>query len=229
MENIINISVPNKTVLKIPRPNIPNMPNMPNTSNMSNMLPNMPNMFDILPNMPNMLNVANTTTDPKTLVNLNKFMFNGKRICVIIDEDYNPWFYGSQLAALMGYKRPNHVLLIHVKDKYKKAYKELKHKNNKHKIFFDGRAYKKTTIFIDELGLYQLISRSRLPCVDKFREWLFEDLLPEIKKYKEYQFNRNFVSLLEINYCLCSRLNKEIYSNQALQEVLKQIQSKPKD
>ena len=41
----------------------------------------------------------------------------------------------------------------------------------------------KWTTFIDEAGFYELVIRSKLPAAKKFRDWVFEKVLPSIYKW----------------------------------------------
>ena len=45
----------------------------------------------------------------------------------------------------------------------------------------------KYCIFIDEAGFYELVFRSRLPTAKMFREWVFSNVLPSIRKYGYYR------------------------------------------
>ncbi|CAB4008217.1 Hypothetical predicted protein [Paramuricea clavata] len=41
-------------------------------------------------------------------------------------------------------------------------------------------------IFVTEPGLYSLVSRSRLPAAEDFQRWVFEDVLPSIRRTGTY-------------------------------------------
>nr|AGE61373.1 BRO-D [Chrysodeixis chalcites nucleopolyhedrovirus]AGE61823.1 BRO-D [Chrysodeixis chalcites nucleopolyhedrovirus] len=38
------------------------------------------------------------------------------------------------------------------------------------------------TVFISEAGVYALIMKSKLPAAEEFQRWLFEEVLPELRK-----------------------------------------------
>ena len=43
------------------------------------------------------------------------------------------------------------------------------------------------TVFVSEPGLYLLILKSKLPIAEKFQDWVFEEVLPSIRKHGEYK------------------------------------------
>lgn len=55
----------------------------------------------------------------------------------------------------------------------------------KHEVI-DKLGRKQNKKFIDEGNLYRLITRSKLPQADEFEEWVFEDVLPSIRKHGLY-------------------------------------------
>lgn len=42
-------------------------------------------------------------------------------------------------------------------------------------------------LFVSEPGLYQLLSRCRVPAAEPFQDWLFDEVLPQIRKTGSYQ------------------------------------------
>ncbi|AAY84045.1 BRO-D [Chrysodeixis chalcites nucleopolyhedrovirus] len=42
------------------------------------------------------------------------------------------------------------------------------------------------TVFISEAGVYALIMKSKLPAAEEFQRWLFEEVLPELRKTGKY-------------------------------------------
>jgi len=40
--------------------------------------------------------------------------------------------------------------------------------------------------FIPEGDLYRLIARSKLPAAEKFERWIFDEVIPSIRKYGAY-------------------------------------------
>ena len=61
----------------------------------------------------------------------------------------------------------------------------------------------KYTIFIDESGLYNLLSNSKKDLAEKFKDEIFTNILPSIRKTGEYNVNKNDKEKIKI-------LNEEI-------------------
>ena len=51
--------------------------------------------------------------------------------------------------------------------------------------------FQSTTIFIDEAGLYKLLSNSKKDLAEKFKDEIFSNILPNIRKTGEYIVNKN--------------------------------------
>ena len=103
--------------------------------------------------------------------NIAVFEFESKELEVVVI-DNNPWFNASQFAKALGYTNPSEAIQDNVSAKYSQQL-DL------------GRRGKKP-IFISEPGLYQLIMRSNLPSAEKFQDWVFEEVLPSIRKTGTY-------------------------------------------
>lgn len=111
--------------------------------------------------------------------------FENNKIKIFLKNNTELWFKGKEVAEVLGYKNLNDVLYTKVSDKYKKTYGELCdmekacHHNNEQKV-----------IYINEPGLYELIFSSKLHIAQKFKSWVFEDVLPKIKKHGEYTLKK---------------------------------------
>ena len=78
----------------------------------------------------------------------------------------------------MGYTNPRKAIRDHTKERgvtIRSVIDKLGRKQNKK--------------FIDEGNLYRLITRSKLPQVDEFEEWVFEEVLPQIRRTGTYSIN----------------------------------------
>ncbi|EJE08193.1 phage antirepressor [Staphylococcus epidermidis] len=85
------------------------------------------------------------------------------------------WFPAIQVAETLGYSNPHKAVKDHTKERgvtIRSVIDKLGRKQNKK--------------FIDEGNLYRLITRSKLPQADEFEEWVFEDVLPSIRKHGLY-------------------------------------------
>jgi prophage antirepressor-like protein len=47
------------------------------------------------------------------------------------------------------------------------------------------------TVFISEAGVYALIMKSKLPAAEEFQRWLFEEVLPELRRSGKYSIEKD--------------------------------------
>ena len=93
-----------------------------------------------------------------------------------IDHKCRVWFKAKEVAEILGYKNTVDAINKHVSEIHKK------------KIFQQRETRGCTkTYFIDEAGFYELVFKSRLPNARIFREWVFSNVLPSIRKYGYYR------------------------------------------
>lgn len=88
------------------------------------------------------------------------------------------WFPAIQVAEILGYTNPHKAVRDHTKERgvtIRSVIDKLGRKQNKK--------------FIDEGNLYRLITRSKLPQADEFEEWVFEEVLPQIRRTGTYSIN----------------------------------------
>lgn len=88
-------------------------------------------------------------------------------------------FCGSDVARELGYARPNEAFARHAKGTLKQ------------RILTNGG--EQEMLFITEGDVYRLIVRSKLPAAEKFERWLFDEVVPMIRKTGGYMTD----SLLE--------------------------------
>lgn len=104
---------------------------------------------------------------------LQEFNFQGNQLrTVMIDSD--PFFVGKDAASAIGYLDTNSALKAHVKSKYKRGWR-----------ITTPSGIQEVTV-ISEPGLYQLASESKLPSADPFQDWVYEKVLPSIRKHGAY-------------------------------------------
>lgn len=83
----------------------------------------------------------------------------------------SPWFCGKDVCEVLEYT--NH----------KKAIKDHCRENGVTKCYLtDSIGRERETNFINEGNLYRLITRSKLPKAQEFEEWIFDEVLPSIRK-----------------------------------------------
>ena len=89
-----------------------------------------------------------------------------------IDEECCVWFKAKEVAQILGYQKSRNAVEKHVSKKYKKE-----------APIQDPLGGEQKCVIINEYGFYELVFKSRLPAAKIFREWVFEKVLPAIRKY----------------------------------------------
>ena len=92
-------------------------------------------------------------------------------ILILNNKEY---FSAVECAEKLGYSNPHDAIKKHCKEKGVAF----------HEVLSNGGIQKKK--FIDEGNLYRLITKSRLPKSEKFEEWIFDEVLPTIRKHGAY-------------------------------------------
>ena len=94
------------------------------------------------------------------------------------------YFKAKDVAAALGYLKERNAIREHVSDTYKKKLCELGGPQLR-----AGANEPENTVYVTEPGLYELIFSSKLPGAVKFRKWVFEDVLPQIRKTGGYELS----------------------------------------
>ena len=90
----------------------------------------------------------------------------------IIEKDGQPLLCGSDVAKALGYARPNDAISAHCRATVK------------HSTPIAGKM--QDINYIPEGDLYRLITNSKLPSAEKFESWVFDEVLPSIRKTGSY-------------------------------------------
>lgn len=96
--------------------------------------------------------------------------FGSVRSIMVNDE---PYFVGKDVAEILGYKKPENALSVHVEQEDKTTTL----------IQGTGSNYKTTVTIINESGLYSLILSSKMPKARQFKRWVTSEVLPAIRKH----------------------------------------------
>lgn len=92
-----------------------------------------------------------------------------------IEENGNVLFCGSDIAKALGYDQPHKAVERHCK----------KNGGTFHTVI-DSLGREQQARFINEGNLYRLIANSKLPSAEKFEGWIFDEVLPSIRKHGAY-------------------------------------------
>lgn len=90
-----------------------------------------------------------------------------------IEEDGKVLFCGSDCAKALGYQNPSRD--VNRRCKYIEK-----------RCATDSVGRQQETLFIPEGDLYRLITHSKLPSAEKFESWVFDEVLPTIRKHGAY-------------------------------------------
>ena len=122
------------------------------------------------------------------------------RIRGFIDEKGNPWFLAGQVCRCLGIKNSSDAIsrIIEEHNRYQDhikgvgiSYPLLQTEGGKQKV-----------CVISESILYELIFKSEKEKAFRFRKWVFEDVLPSLRKHGEYRMQgklilRSFTDILK--------------------------------
>jgi prophage antirepressor-like protein len=89
-----------------------------------------------------------------------------------VEENEKIMFCGSDVAKALGYARPKDAISAHCKGAVK--YSTPTNGGNQQMLF------------ITEGDVYRLITHSKLPSAEKFESWVFDEVLPTIRKHGAY-------------------------------------------
>lgn len=103
---------------------------------------------------------------------LNVFAFDSQAVRVVM-VDGEPWFVGKDVAEVLGYARPNDALQQHCKGAVKRRPLSTPGGTQELRI-------------ISEPDMLRLIVGSKLPAAEAFERWVFEEVLPSIRKTGAY-------------------------------------------
>ncbi|WP_250881757.1 BRO-N domain-containing protein [Levilactobacillus brevis] len=104
---------------------------------------------------------------------MTPFNFEGNQVRTVMIDD-EPYFVGKDAALAIGYKNTRKAIHDHVKPKYQRE----------ERIVTPSGI--QTMTVISEPGIYQLAGQSKLPSAEPFQDWIYEDVLPSIRKTGTY-------------------------------------------
>lgn len=89
-----------------------------------------------------------------------------------LDEDGKIYFCGTDTAKALGYAKPQNAIRTHCRDALKRG--------------TPTNSGIQELLFISEGDLYRLITHSRLPAAEAFEKWVFDEVLPTIRRTGSY-------------------------------------------
>lgn len=92
-----------------------------------------------------------------------------------IEENGQIWFCGKDVAEALGFKDTPKAIKQHCREDGWANYPVI-----------DSMGRTQQARFINEPNLYRLITHSKLPNAEKFERWVFEDVLPSIRRTGTY-------------------------------------------
>lgn len=131
------------------------------------------------------------------------FTFDSHQVTVLGTVD-KPLFIGKEICDILGYSNITKAIKDHVEPKWKMKYKNLTDNHPENNNWNDSFKFnfRADTDLIGEPGLYSLIFSSKLKKARKFRDKVFEEVLPSIRKTGEYKINQELLSLKqEVHRC----------------------------
>lgn len=105
----------------------------------------------------------------------------------VVEENGKYLFCGADAARALGYARPNEAVSKHCKGTLKRR--------------TPTTGGIQEMLFIPEGDLYRLIVHSKLPSAEQFEQWVFDEVLPTIRKTGGYVDENRSDLFLDICKC----------------------------
>ena len=121
-----------------------------------------------------------------TQIQFSTFNFKDLPVRVISDPKGEFWFCANDVCDILGYSNPRDAISKHCKEN-----------GVAKRDTIDSMQRKQETTFINEPNLYRLIIKSRKPEAEPFEAWVFEEVLPQIRKTGKYQLQPQQLALPE--------------------------------
>ncbi|RHM15158.1 toxin Bro [Amedibacillus dolichus] len=136
----------------------------------------------------------------------------------VIEENGKYLFSGTDVAAALGYSNPRDAIIRHCRYVVKR---DAPHPQSPDR--------KISMTFIPEGDLYRLIVHSKLPSAERFERWVFDEVLPTIRKHGAYLTKEKLWEVAtspEALMKLCSDLLAEREANISLRKENAQLEGK---
>lgn len=118
-------------------------------------------------------------------IQFKSFDFKNLPVRIIIDSTNEFWFCAKDICTILGYVNDTDALKKHCKEK------------GVAKRYSPTRGGNQEMVYINEPNLYRLIIKSRKPEAEPFEAWVFEEVLPQIRKTGKYSLEQQQLALPE--------------------------------
>ncbi|WP_267885707.1 BRO-N domain-containing protein, partial [Xylella fastidiosa] len=113
-------------------------------------------------------------TEDHAMHAITPFQFESHAVRTVVDDHGEVWFVGKDVADVLGYANHNDALGAHCKG-VAKCYP-----------IPDSLGRLRETRIISEPDMLRLIVSSKLPAAERFERWVFEEVLPTLRKTGTY-------------------------------------------
>ena len=123
----------------------------------------------------------------------NLFSYNDTNITIIFDQYNKLWFSLTDVFKALGYSSPNkEIKRLDINQEYISTYNDIYNQLPKKYINFKKpkniQPHMKMT---NETGIYIILSKSIKPIAKKFKDSLYEEIIPKLRENGEYKFSLN--------------------------------------
>lgn len=133
----------------------------------------------------------------------------------IIQEGERYLFCGVDVAMALGYAKPRNAISAHCKGALKRG------------ALTAGGVQELT--FIPEGDVYRLITHSKLPSAQRFEQWVFDEVLPTIRRHGAYMTQPILDQVMEnpeVVLLMAQRMLEERQKNEVLAGELRKVKPK---
>lgn len=116
--------------------------------------------------------------------------------------DGDAWFVGRDIAAVLGYSKPQNAIASHVDED-----------DTLIQGITDSIGRTQSTTLINESGVYALIFGSKLPKAKEFKHWVTAEVLPQIRRTGSYAITPQNQTTLDIQILNARTMNANVYVN----------------
>ena len=145
----------------------------------------------------------------------------------VIKDKEQIYFKAKDVARALGYANTKAAVINHVSEEHKKRLSDLG--GSPWKTTFNGQP---NAVFVTEPGFYELIFGSEMPNAKLFQKWVFEDVLPQIRKTGSYTGGSNNKLMFKIEdeydlHCKVVQYIRRFYPQLLLIAGLGELQDTP--